>query len=94
MPVVHEYSEAYGPNVFEAPTVADLLGEQYPPIEWHRAFEQARDEPLVVLHTSGTTHDPKPVIWPHAWAASFAVQNTREAPPGFRSLDSVQQGVR
>lgn len=57
-------------------------------------FEDARHEPLVVLHTSGTTGLPKPIIWTHDWAASFGRERRLPPPPGFNSSDRLLYGNR
>ena len=57
-------------------------------------FEEARKEPLIVLHTSGTTGLPKPIIWTHDWAATAAQQLGLEPPPGFDNNDKLLFGVR
>ena len=72
----------------------DLLHQDHPHYHFDKTFEQARSEPLVVLHTSGTTGLPKPIIWTHDWAASFARERQLSPPPGFKSSDALLLGNR
>lgn len=58
-------------EVLEIPTVAELLEKVHPHYPYEKSFEQARTDPLVVLHTSGTTGLPKPIIWTHDFADSW-----------------------
>ncbi|KAK5054558.1 hypothetical protein LTR84_001449 [Exophiala bonariae] len=58
-------------EAFEIPTVAELLETVHPHYTYEKSFEQARADPLVVLHTSGTTGLPKPIIWNHDFADSW-----------------------
>ncbi|EDU49070.1 ochratoxin A non-ribosomal peptide synthetase [Pyrenophora tritici-repentis Pt-1C-BFP] len=51
-----------------------------------KTFEEAKRDPVHVLHTSGTTGIPKPLIYTPAWAASLMVQCQLEAPEGFVDL--------
>lgn len=53
--------------------------KQVPHFPYDKPFAQARREPLVVLHTSGTTGLPKPVVAPQAMlSVSDAYHNVPE----------------
>lgn len=69
-------------RVLEIPTLEELLSTEYPHYPYEKTFEDAQKEPLVVLHTSGTTGFPKPIIWTHEFAASWLEWFRMEAPPG------------
>lgn len=93
-PVVTAFLKAHPIPVFSVPTVADLLGTQYPHFPFNKTFSTSRREPLVSLHTSGTTSHPKPIIWTHDFAASF-VQHFQCLPPsGYESMNKLFQGNR
>jgi acyl-coenzyme A synthetase/AMP-(fatty) acid ligase len=79
---------------FEVPDLDELLDTQYPPYPYERTFEQARNEPLVTLHTSGSTGFPKPIIWTHGWAASFAEELYLAPPSGYESTTALILGRR
>jgi acyl-coenzyme A synthetase/AMP-(fatty) acid ligase len=74
---------AHDIEVLEIPTVEELLNKSYPPYAYTKSFEDARKEPLVVLHTSGTTGLPKPIIWTHDFAASWLQWIELAEPPGY-----------
>lgn len=78
-------AECHDIRVLEIPSVEELLGNTYPPYPYEKSFETARKEPLVVLHTSGTTGLPKPIIWTHDFAASWLHWITLEPPPGYKN---------
>ncbi|KAI9874071.1 MAG: hypothetical protein M1830_010225, partial [Pleopsidium flavum] len=93
-PVIDGILESYEMQVYQIPELEELFDQDHPHYPFEKTFEQARGEPLVVLHTSGTTGLPKPVIWTNEWAASF-VRERRLAPPlGFESSDNLLLGNR
>lgn len=94
LPAVDAINESYEMRLYQIPTLGELLDEDHAHYPFTKTFEQARDEPLVVLHTSGTTGLPKPIIWTHAWAASFARQRELIPPSGFDSSDKLLLGNR
>ncbi|KAL4865150.1 hypothetical protein BDV12DRAFT_200434 [Aspergillus spectabilis] len=68
-----------------------IKSHHYP---FNKRFMDAANEPLLVLHTSGTTALPKPIIITHNWVSSW-VQSLHEDPPhGTESLDRLHQGNR
>lgn len=71
-PVVDTIRETYEMRVFHIPELLDLLHQNHPYYPWVKTFDEDRGEPLVVVHTSGTTDLPKPIVWTHDWAASCA----------------------
>lgn len=77
----------------EIPSLASLLHEEYPHYPFDKTFENAKWEPLVVVHTSGTTGIPKPLIYNHDWLASWNEQCQSSPPEGYTSLESVCHGV-
>ncbi|KAJ5183863.1 NRPS-like enzyme [Penicillium capsulatum] len=50
-------------DVLEAPSTDDLLGKEYPHFEYAKSYPENKDDRLVVLHTSGSTGIPKPIVW-------------------------------
>jgi acyl-CoA synthetase (AMP-forming)/AMP-acid ligase II len=77
----------------QIPSLAELLDKEYPHFPFTKTFEEARSEPLVVIHTSGTTGAPKPVIWTHDWAAAFVQRNQARPPTGYVSVDYGYHGI-
>lgn len=93
-PVVNTILEDYEMRVYQIPEVHDLIDQDHAHYPYEKKFEEARSEPLIVLHTSGTTGFPKPVIWTHDWAASFAEERYLTPPSGYDSMDGLMQGTR
>lgn len=75
-------------RVLEIPTLEELLNTSYPHYPYEKSFDEAQKEPLVVLHTSGTTGLPKPIIWTHEFAASWLQWFKLEAPIGYVNTHS------
>ena len=76
-------------RTLQTPKLKELLQHTHPEYPFNKNFQDAQNEPLVVLHTSGTTGLPKPIIWTHAWAASFGEQRQLTPPPGFELSDAM-----
>lgn len=92
--IVSAFLAGHSLATLDVPSTDDLLAGEHPHYPFDKTFETARHEPLIVLHTSGTTSHPKPIVWTHDYAASFSQQNQLEPPPGYESMDKVLQGVR
>jgi acyl-coenzyme A synthetase/AMP-(fatty) acid ligase len=92
--VVNTILEVYEMRVYQIPELKDLLDQDYTHYPYEKTFDEARSEPLVALHTSGTTGLPKPVIWTHDWASSFAEERYLAPPSGFDLMDGLVQGAR
>lgn len=54
-----------------------------PDSAWYR---HADDDPVVLCHSSGTTGDPKPVIWAHRQSVAGALFRLNEAPEAQHAL--------
>lgn len=72
-------------ELLDIPTVEALLAKVHPAYPYEKSFEQARTDPLVVLHTSGTTGLPKPIIWTHDFADSWLHWVSLDGPSGFHN---------
>ncbi|KAF9737834.1 hypothetical protein PMIN02_001133 [Paraphaeosphaeria minitans] len=76
------------------PSVADLLEKEYPHYAYNKTYAAAHTDPLVVVHTSGSTGIPKPLIWTHETIARHQNYCALEPPSGFQSIDKLHQGKR
>lgn len=56
---------------FEIPELEELVREISRPYPYTKTFEEAKDDPLITLHTSGSTGDPKPITYSNAFIATF-----------------------
>ncbi|KAL9017855.1 MAG: hypothetical protein Q9185_004803 [Variospora sp. 1 TL-2023] len=93
-PVVQAILEVSTPRVLDSPGLEELLDNSYPPYQYLKTFAEARNEPLVVVHTSGTTRRPKPIVLTHDFAASFIQWDQLASPPGFESQVALCQSNR
>ncbi|KAF7936357.1 uncharacterized protein EAE98_002576 [Botrytis deweyae] len=81
-----------GIQVLELPNILDLIEKPQEKFPFKKTFEAAKDEPFVVLHTSGTTELPKPIVWTHDYIATATQRN--EAPTGYVNQMDLYAGVR
>ncbi|KAI9750497.1 MAG: Transmembrane osmosensor [Chaenotheca gracillima] len=59
-------------KVLNIAEVEDILrAEPVPHYAYDKTFEEASNEPFCVLHTSGSTGHPKPIIWKHSLLATL-----------------------
>lgn len=69
---VDELLQKRSMDVATLPELLDLLEpEAVPNYSYDKTFAEGRQEPFVVLHTSGSTGLPKPVIVPHGNLATL-----------------------
>lgn len=76
------------------PSIEELLNSTYKHFPYDKTFESAKREPLVALHTSGTTGLPKPIIYTHDFAAAYMKAIQIEPPEGFESMERKSEGGR
>ena len=92
--LVRRYSEVWPTKIVNIPRVTDLLDVKHNSVPYNKIYMDAHDEPLVVLHTSGSVTDTKPHYWNHAWVAAFVDGINLPAPQGFSNLSTMLQGKR
>ncbi|MCJ1245408.1 hypothetical protein MMC30_002612 [Trapelia coarctata] len=93
-PPVTAILDAHKLRLLEVPTADDLLTEQYPVYPFGKTFVEARLDPLFIVHTSGSTGIPKPIVYTHDAAAANIKMMSLDPPPGFDSQDRMYQGRR
>ncbi|KAF2758478.1 acetyl-CoA synthetase-like protein [Pseudovirgaria hyperparasitica] len=92
-PLASSLSEFMQLDIHEIPSLMSLLEtvvEHYP---YEKTFQSARGEPLVVIHTSGTTGPPKPITLTHDWAAAWIQRNQSSVPDGHSSRERFTHGI-
>jgi len=69
---------------YEVPETVELLIEgEVREYKFSKSFDDAKDDPLAVLHTSGTTGLPKPVVITHLSIASFDIHRSLDDFNGY-----------
>ncbi|KAL9117654.1 MAG: hypothetical protein Q9187_005810 [Circinaria calcarea] len=78
----------------EVPSVEELLSKQCPHFPFNKTFEEAFSEPLFVVHTSGSTGFPKPLVYTHDTGARNMKMISLDPPSGFDSINRMYEGKR
>ncbi|CAG8971674.1 hypothetical protein HYALB_00003142 [Hymenoscyphus albidus] len=91
--IIKKLSQHTGRQLYSIPSFETLLNEEYPHYPFDKTFESAREEPLVMVHTSGTTGMPKPLIYTHDWVATWVEQCQTSPIEGHMSLESICFGI-
>ncbi|KAK6859567.1 NRPS-like enzyme [Apiospora arundinis] len=86
--------EAVAPRHLTVPSVDELLHTAFPPCEYQKTLEEGRDEPLFIIHTSGSTGIPKPLVWSLETIIRHQNASSCPAPDGVPSLDGAYLGKR
>ncbi|CAG8981235.1 hypothetical protein HYALB_00003833 [Hymenoscyphus albidus] len=93
-PMIPSILAVFPMKVIKAPTIDELINKTYPQYLYEKSFEQAKFDPLIVFHTSGSTGVPKPVTWNHDYAASYFTMIQLDPPSGYESNDRLVQANR
>ncbi|KAI1777957.1 putative NRPS-like enzyme [Hypoxylon cercidicola] len=93
-PSAHAIIGAVKPRVLTAPGVDELFAKSYQPYVYEKTFQEARWDPLWVIHTSGSTGLPKPLIWTQETGARHHNCTSSSPPEGMLSVDSFCHGKR
>ncbi|KAI3323034.1 acetyl-CoA synthetase-like protein [Xylariaceae sp. AK1471] len=86
--------EAVKPRTLTVPSIDQLLGTEYPAYIYSKTYEEAQGNPFIIIHTSGSTGLPKPLVWTHGTVARHINLSAAPAPEGIASVDSLVQGKR
>ncbi|KAI9737185.1 MAG: putative NRPS-like protein biosynthetic cluster [Cirrosporium novae-zelandiae] len=71
-PVLRATASATSISIFQSPDLVELLQEgPVPPYPCNRDFEKVANEPFLILHSSGTSGNPKPIQWSPAYVATI-----------------------
>ncbi|KAI1445617.1 putative NRPS-like enzyme [Annulohypoxylon stygium] len=93
-PSVPPILEAVKPRQLVAPSVEELLEKDYPHFPFDKTFDQVRWDPVFIIHTSGSTGLPKPMIWTHETARRHHKFTSSLPPDGVTSIDQLTRGKR
>ncbi|KAL4748747.1 hypothetical protein BDW72DRAFT_214572 [Aspergillus terricola var. indicus] len=81
-------------DAYNVPSVAELLGTTHPHFEFNKTQAEMAHEILCVLHTSGSTGIPKPIIWTHDFVRKHMKMGLLETPEGYENMDDWIKGKR
>ncbi|KAJ9194745.1 hypothetical protein DTO164E3_7166 [Paecilomyces variotii] len=72
-------------EVIEIPSLAEMLASETQHYPYDRTYEEAEDEPCLIIHSSGTTGIPKPVPLTHGFVACLDRMAFIPHPPNRQS---------
>ncbi|KAJ5674190.1 NRPS-like enzyme [Penicillium macrosclerotiorum] len=75
------------------PSLLDLF-EVHQDFPYLKSYEEGKNDPMFVLHTSGTTGFPRPIFYPYKWGVALGQQRHRTAISGYKPLESTWMGKR
>ncbi|KAH8429290.1 uncharacterized protein LDX57_006957 [Aspergillus melleus] len=90
----HAVLQDSGLRVLNVPDVEDLLQANTAPVRYERTLSQALMEPLLTIHTSGSTGLPKPVTLTHASVLAGMRMFALSPPKGRRGQNHLMTGRR
>lgn len=93
-PAVESLRNQDGLRIVEVPEVSFFLDAEHLHFPFQKYWPEARSEPLFVVHTSGSTGIPKPLIYTHATAAANTSMMSLNPPADYDSQDRIYQGNR
>ncbi|KAH8706029.1 hypothetical protein BGW36DRAFT_21546 [Talaromyces proteolyticus] len=93
-PPVVALAEILKTDVFEIPSVADLVNKKYPDFEYTRTYPDHVLDKVVVIHTSGSTGMPKPLFYTHDSFHKTLEMGNLSAPEGYESQNEYMHGKR
>ena len=77
---------------FKVEKLDDLLYKQgTKPYPYNKTFEEAARDPIAIVHTSGSTGMPKPILWNHGIYATIDAQSI---PGSFEGRRNVYQTMK
>ncbi|KAK4503218.1 hypothetical protein PRZ48_006646 [Zasmidium cellare] len=82
------------PEIIHVPTTFELLERKSSHFPYPKTFASHKDEPLVMVHTSGTTGTPKLVTWSHAYAAAYSSWCQEPPPAGYENTVNFSRNRR
>ncbi|KAL4936564.1 hypothetical protein BDV06DRAFT_233299 [Aspergillus oleicola] len=86
-PFVASILREYTVETVHIPSLDALLLSENVPYPYEKTFEEARNDPVFVLHTSGSTGIPKPMVYTNDFVWRVYKANTLPAPEGMTRID-------
>ncbi|KAF3002246.1 putative secondary metabolism biosynthetic enzyme [Neopestalotiopsis sp. 37M] len=82
------------PRQLKVPTIDELCQRKSAPFVYSKTLEEGCRDPFWIIHTSGSTGIPKPLIWTQETALRHHDSSSCSAPTGILSLESLYLGKR
>lgn len=93
-PFIAGILDAHPLKFVDVPSVAELLATESPVFPYAKTYPEAAHDRLAILHTSGSTGIPKPIIWTHDSAVKHMHMQRLDIPDGCEGQDSWGFGKR
>ncbi|KAJ3580262.1 hypothetical protein NPX13_g292 [Xylaria arbuscula] len=81
-------------QTLKIPSIDELLSTAHPVYVVDKILDTTLEESFFVVHTSGSTGIPKPIIWTQATAMRHAEASSRDPSHGQTSVDTLIRGKR
>ncbi|KAI1279321.1 hypothetical protein F5Y07DRAFT_406163 [Xylaria sp. FL0933] len=81
-------------RVIKIPGIDKLLEVTSFPYTSEKTLNESRSDPFLVIHTSGSTGIPKPLVWTQETAVRAIEATSRGPPDGLISVDALCRGKR
>ena len=93
-PFVKAVQAAREVKTLDIPSLETLLTTEYPHFEYPKSLEEEIDGKFAIIHTSGSTGIPKPIIWKHESAVRSMNMQFLQPPEGYTSQEELFFGKR
>ncbi|KAK8008295.1 hypothetical protein PG991_010846 [Apiospora marii] len=93
-PAAQTILEAVAPCCLVVPSVEELLRTVSPPYDYLKTLEEGMEDPIMTIHTSGSTGVPKPLVWTQETVLKHQNASSYPSPEGVPSLESVYLSKR
>lgn len=78
----------------EVPSVEELLSTVYPHVKYCKTYPDDRNDIMAIVHTSGSTGIPKPIVWPLEVANQHIRMSNLQPPSGSSTLAEIFKGSK
>ncbi|KAJ5263339.1 NRPS-like enzyme [Penicillium angulare] len=93
-PFIGAILEAHPVNTLDIPSLETLLTSEYPHFEFSKSLSEVLHEKFAIVHTSGSTGIPKPIIWKNDSGVKNMNMQFLQPPEGSESQESLSFGKR
>lgn len=93
-PFVGAIQEARPVKTLDIPSLQTLLETEYPHFEYSKSLAEAIDDKFAIVHTSGSTGIPKPIIWTNESAVRNMNMQFLQPPEGSDSQEEMFFGKK